>query len=76
MTYIRRIQLLDLEALVGELEGAAVFGNGADNVVGHAIGHFGVHFERDFHFCANQPREMRYHFFGDLTRIATDARGV
>src|SRR5262249_46059360 len=70
------VPLLFLEALGFEFEGAAVFGDDADELVAGFVGQLGVNFESDGYFRAVLAGKMGDDFVGDATGVAAHARGI
>ena len=68
--------LLALKPLARELQGSTVLGDGANHLVGRAIGHFGFDFNGDCDVGPNQCNQMGNDFVGDLAGIPADAGRV
>ena len=65
---LRRV-LLSLKTMTDKLQGPAIFGDGANHVVGGAIGNISLDFKGYFYFGADQTDEVRYDLIGDATGI-------
>ena len=70
------VVLLFFESLVGEVERAAVLGDGAHDLIGSAVRDLGFYLQRDGDVGTDEPGEMGDHFVGDLAGVAADAGGV
>ena len=64
--------LFGLEAAVGELEGAAVFGDGAHDVLGCSVGDVGLDLQRDPDLCADNAHQVLDDAVGDGVGVLGD----
>ena len=60
----------------GDVEGAGVFGDGADGVVGGAIGEIGFDVDGDGDVGVGDGDEVGDDLLGDLAGVAADAGGI
>jgi hypothetical protein len=65
-----------LEALGGELQGAAILGDGADDVVGGPAGDLGLDFEGDGDLVVDDAGEVGDDLLGDTSGVAGETGGV
>src|SRR5437016_4961504 len=68
--------LLSLEALVLELEGLAVLGNGAHNIVRYPVRDVGMNLQSNIYLRTEQTGEMLDDFRGNLRSVAVQSRRV
>ena len=70
------VALLLLEPVARELQRAAVFGHGADNVVRCAGRNLRFDFQSHLHYRADKASYVCHNFVGDAPGVSTDTRGV
>jgi hypothetical protein len=71
-----RVGILGLESVAGELERAAVLGNGAHGLLRRAVREGGFDLQRDRDIRTHLPGKVRDDLVGDAARIPAGARGI